>query len=293
MLFPAHVEALRLEMVERVWKESTVVGPLPELMCDIMAYIPKPALTLDCPMEEIVLHIKKEPDFMLASDGVLSGVFGIFEVTKPLVVEQLLPPGGSITLARPFERAKVQSFYCDISTCRLYLLCNSNAAVWQLIEYCLKEGKVVKVYEMPLITDLVDGRTGTCVVGEHCFLNVSWQDRVEVLHVKLGDKRQCPTVILSVKKDHPDFFCVRLHPVSRAPVTIDVVYPRKSTERSVRLKMVRESSPFLFACRSRSLPEKDLACTPISGTNLYLCPTEGGLCFRNSRWRQKVTDIRV
>ncbi|KAF4678607.1 hypothetical protein FOZ60_016354 [Perkinsus olseni] len=38
---------------------------------------------------------------------------------------------------------------------------------------------------------------------------------------------------------------------------------------------------------SRSLPEKDLACTPISGTNLYLCPTEGGLCFRNSRWRQK------
>ncbi|KAF4700048.1 hypothetical protein FOZ62_009299, partial [Perkinsus olseni] len=76
MLFPAHVEALRVEMVERVWKGSTVVGPLPELMCDIMAYIPKPALTLDCPMEEIIIDVNKFPKDIFV---VVGGVFAIFE----------------------------------------------------------------------------------------------------------------------------------------------------------------------------------------------------------------------
>ncbi|KAF4660044.1 hypothetical protein FOZ61_004276 [Perkinsus olseni] len=80
MLFPAHVEALRCSMVERVWKESTVVGPLPELMCDIMAYIPKPALTLDCPMEEIILDIDKSPDFIFANGDI---VYGFMTVRDP------------------------------------------------------------------------------------------------------------------------------------------------------------------------------------------------------------------
>ncbi|KAF4678609.1 hypothetical protein FOZ60_016356 [Perkinsus olseni] len=103
MLFPAHVEALRLEMVERVWKESTVVGPLPELMCDIMAYIPKPA---------IIMGVSKFPKHIFADGG---GVFAIFEDSLSLVLKRVYPPDESIMLASPDKPGIVKAFHVDTS----------------------------------------------------------------------------------------------------------------------------------------------------------------------------------
>ncbi|KAF4755505.1 hypothetical protein FOZ63_019096, partial [Perkinsus olseni] len=96
MLFPAHVEALRVEMVERVWKESTVVGPLPELMCDI----------------EIIIDVNKFPKDIFVVGG---GVFAIFEDSLSLVLQWVYPPSESMMLASPDKPGIVKAFHVDTS----------------------------------------------------------------------------------------------------------------------------------------------------------------------------------
>ncbi|KAF4700051.1 hypothetical protein FOZ63_026298 [Perkinsus olseni] len=179
MLFPAHVEALRVEMVERVWKESTVVGPLPELMCDIMAYIPKPALTLDCPMEEII--IKYKPDFVFTDDGIVYG--GISS------------PGKRIDLVGDANnrcgRYYNATSYYDAGTSHLYVLHDDDTV--SLIDF---DVKALKVHKIVRLGNLASGGRFPCVmtmVGGHAFLGVEWSSgspsgSIEVLCVDLSGK---------------------------------------------------------------------------------------------------------
>ncbi|KAF4676771.1 hypothetical protein FOZ60_000520 [Perkinsus olseni] len=126
-------------MVERVWKESTVVGPLPELMCDLMAYIPKPALTLDRPMEYIIIGVSKFPKHIFADGG---GVSAIFEDSLSLVLKRVYPPDESIILASPDEPGIVKAFQVDTSVSRVYALFKMSGGAMQLVEYCLADGRV-------------------------------------------------------------------------------------------------------------------------------------------------------
>ncbi|KAF4682220.1 hypothetical protein FOZ60_010833 [Perkinsus olseni] len=148
MLFPAHVEALRLEMVERVWKGSTVVGPLPELMCDIMAYIPKPALTLDCPMEKIIIDVYKFPKDIFVVGG---GVFAIPEDLLSLVLKSVYPSSESIMLASPDKPGIVKAFHVDTSVSRVYALFKMGGGAMQLVESCLTDGGGLQ--GVPIATD--------------------------------------------------------------------------------------------------------------------------------------------
>ncbi|KAF4709267.1 hypothetical protein FOZ63_026347 [Perkinsus olseni] len=291
MLFPAHVEALRLEMVERVWKESTVVGPLPELMCDIMAYIPKPALTLDCPMEEIILDIDKSPDFIFANGDIVYGIFGIYDSSRSLVREGIYPPGETMVLASPTERGEVLAYYCDISARCLYILSKTHTAhSWTLVEYCLKSGHVTRASEVPRVSGIGIGKRGLLIAGEHCFLVVCWHDRVEILHTELSGGSGSFEVIWSTQlTDSASLLKVYLHLVRRVPLTIDVIYPSESSFRSLRLVMLRESSPFIFDSEvATELAGKNRMSRSIVGTNLHLClGSKDAHCLRDSRGRQE------
>ncbi|KAF4660043.1 hypothetical protein FOZ61_004275 [Perkinsus olseni] len=267
MLFPAHVEALRVEMVERVWKESTVVGPLPELMCDIMAYIPKPALTLDCPTDEIIIDIGEDPELIFANGG---GVFAIFTRASYLLLKRVFPPGEKITLAPPPGSDNLEAFHVDTSACGLYALYWNAASELLLSEYSLTDGTVCKVSKLPRVLWPAGLPLEVIVVDKHCFLTVRWRTLLEVLHVVLGDGNGCFEVIWSTRITADlELAKERFHLVSRAPLIIDVVYDGERTLRSVRLEMVRESSPFLF--KSTAVAE-----SPSEGEKSCLC---------NTRWR--------
>ncbi|KAF4737810.1 hypothetical protein FOZ62_003914 [Perkinsus olseni] len=116
MLFPPHVGALRCQMVEGLWKVSAPVGPLPELMIDIMTYISKPILTLGCPMEETILDINSEPELVFAKGGV---VYGIFKCASSIALQQIYPLGQKVTLV---STSPCNVYYFAPDTGHLYVL---------------------------------------------------------------------------------------------------------------------------------------------------------------------------
>ncbi|KAF4705098.1 hypothetical protein FOZ63_026350 [Perkinsus olseni] len=248
MLFPAHVEALRVEMVERVWKESTVVGPLPELMCDIMAYIPKPALTLDCPMEEII--IKEKPDFFFANGGI---VYGVFNTPDQVYVEQISPPGNCVDLVRNTYREVWYNatYYYDADAGRLYVLREGGGYAKHhhyihegvyLLEYDVKARRVVRKSTSANFQAMTIFPQRMAVIGGHVFLAVEWYNsNGEVLY---ADPEGRVNVIWHAVDG--DFEFDGLHPVSASPLTLDVIYSKGGACHSVRLEMTRPAAPIMF-----------------------------------------------
>ncbi|KAF4700050.1 hypothetical protein FOZ63_026299 [Perkinsus olseni] len=246
MLFPAHVEALRLEMVERVWKESTVVGPLPELMCDIMAYIPKPALTLDCPMEEII--IKGKPDFFFTNNGIL---YGVVKQDKLISLEQLSSTAQPIPLVR-FTGSSLwyynAVYHYDAEASHLYILHDDGGTsqavskfrgTASLIDYDVKARKIHKIYKLPNLSDAIEFPQSMAVVGASILLGMEWgrtlggtPRSIEVLYVNLTGK---VNVVWHIHDR--DVRLVGLHPVSASPLMLDVIYSAGNTCRSVRLEV--------------------------------------------------------
>ncbi|KAF4746269.1 hypothetical protein FOZ63_015439, partial [Perkinsus olseni] len=182
MLLPAHVEALRCSMVKRVWKESTVVGTLPELMCDIMAYIPKPALPLDCPMGEIIT--KDKPDFVFTNDGI---VYGVFKGNNSISLQGISSPGKRIDLVGDSSvrcgRYYNATCYYDADTSHLNVLHDDGGRLGpspdisgdvSLIDF---DVKALKVHEIVRLGNLASGGSFPCLmtmVGGHAFLGVEW-----------------------------------------------------------------------------------------------------------------------
>ncbi|KAF4689386.1 hypothetical protein FOZ60_001719 [Perkinsus olseni] len=261
MLFPAHVEALRVEMVESVWKESTVVGPLPELMCDLMAYIPKPALTLDCPMEEIIIEDK--PDYIFCED---SFVYGVFRRYKCIYVEQLSPPGKQVDFVRTPHSSQPDwysaAYYYDTVAARLYLLRDGGGDVKDdrrirgevyLLEYDVKAGEVVRKSTLGNLKGLTIFPRRMAVIAGHLFLAVEWENsNGEVLYA--GPEGRVNVIWHAAEGD---FEFDGLHPVSASPLTLDVIYSKdEKTCHSVRLVMTRSAAPIMIkeTCRS-SIPE--------------------------------------
>ncbi|KAF4689385.1 hypothetical protein FOZ60_001718 [Perkinsus olseni] len=246
MLFPAHVEALRVEMVERVWKESTVVGPLPELMCDIMAYIPKPALTLDCPMEEII--IKDKPDFFFTNNGIL---YGLFKHDKLISLVQMSSPAQPIPLVKfagssPCYYNAV--YHYDDEASHLYILHDDGGAsltvgtfrgTASLIDYDVKARKVHKTYKLPNLSGAIKFPQSMAVVGASILLGMEWGRNIggtprsiEVLYVNLNGKGN---VVWHIHDR--DVRLVGLHPVSASPLMLDVIYSEGAACHSVRLEV--------------------------------------------------------
>ncbi|KAF4722877.1 hypothetical protein FOZ62_022974 [Perkinsus olseni] len=298
MLFPAHVEALRLEMVERVWKKSTVVGPLPELMCDIMAYIPKPALTLDCPMEEIIINDK--PGFFFVDGGV---VYGVFNRNKSISLVQMSPPALPIPLVEytgSSLRFYNAAYHYDAETSHFYILHDDGGlsqtltirGTASLIDYDVKASKVHKTNKLPHLSGAIKFPRSMAVIGESVFLGLQWErDRtsghIEVLRGDLNGKLN---VLWRISDK--DILLVGLHPVSASPLMLDVIYAKGATCHSVRLEIQRLAVPVVV----KEWPARPLSMSQdvgLFGGGVLMVRTNPGISIFDSRLRSMSSGLRL
>ncbi|KAF4704295.1 hypothetical protein FOZ62_002267, partial [Perkinsus olseni] len=238
MLFPPHVGALRCQMVERLWKESAPVGPLPELMIDIMAYISKPILTLGCPMEEIILDINSEPELVFAKGGV---VYGVFKCASSIALQQIYPLGQKVTLV-PTSPCNVYYFAPD--TGHLYVLNGTGS----LLDYDVEASNVHATWELPKLFSGGMQPSHMVVIGNELFVAVSREYRMEVRCTKLDEIGDIEVLwAKATSDDSSHIYC--LNPVSARPLSMNILYHEVTTTYSVTLEKVREVSPVLFKQR--------------------------------------------
>ncbi|KAF4689936.1 hypothetical protein FOZ60_000946 [Perkinsus olseni] len=192
MLFPPHVGALRCQMVEGLWKESAPVGPLPELMIDIMAYISKPILTLGCPMEEIILDINSEPELVFAKGGV---VYGVFKCASSIALQQIYPLGQKVTLV---SHLTVQ-------------------------HYDVEASNVHATWELPKLFSGGMQPSHMVVIGNELFVAVSREYRMEVRCTKLDEIGDIEVLWAKARSDDSShIYC--LNPVSARPLSMNILY---------------------------------------------------------------------
>ncbi|KAF4669196.1 hypothetical protein FOZ61_004781 [Perkinsus olseni] len=276
MLFPAHVEALRCQMVERLWKDSPAVGPLPELMSEIMACIPKPVLTLDCPTEEVILKISRIPDFIFAKGGV---VYGVSHFESSITLQQISPPGETTTLVSgaPFSPTPATSdealFYYAADTKHLYILyaVKSLSLVYNLLDYDVQAAKVIGSRRLPELTSGGMRPSHMVVIGDEVFVAVSRSDRSEIRHFKLQKSSEV-IVVWSTTAAADAGEILHLNPDSVKPLSLNIVLLDNSITHLVPLERVREASPVVFKAKARR-PLLDLSIhsaeSSIVGSNAF------------------------
>ncbi|KAF4710271.1 hypothetical protein FOZ63_026064 [Perkinsus olseni] len=293
MLLPAHVEALRCSMVERVWKESTVVGPLPELMCDIMAYIPKPALTLDCPMEEII--IKDKPDYIFVNDGI---VYGVFNQLGLISLVQMSPP------ALPFPLVKYTgssscyynaTYHYDAETSHFYILhddggrsqnCSAVRGAASLIDYDVKASKVHKTLRFPNLSGEGHFPRSMALIGSSIFLGLEWGhnsgDTTRCIELLRADPSGKVSIVWRISDENIKLLC--LHPVSASPLMLDIIYSEGSTCHSARLELRRLAAPIVV----NEGPKSHMSMSPhavLFGGGLVMARTTPSISIFDSRLR--------
>ncbi|KAF4673337.1 hypothetical protein FOL47_010688 [Perkinsus chesapeaki] len=260
MLLPSHVEALRCMMVERLWKDSMSIGPLPELMVDIMAFTPKPTLTLDCPMEEIVLNIDRKPDFIFNTGNV---IYGVFKNEKSILLQSISPPGEEATLAETLNWRG--TFYYDPGTSRLFVLHDRGGP--SLLDYDVTSGMAHKTTRLSAVPSTPHWPDELLVIGGHVFLVRKWSKaqsgtfHVEVLHVD-------PSGHVHVAWRAPrQAQLTSLHSVAEAPLTVNIMYRTGDTYHSIRIVMIRDASPTVFESRHQNNISADLL---LPGPNIHV-----------------------
>ncbi|KAF4755257.1 hypothetical protein FOZ62_029287 [Perkinsus olseni] len=301
MLLPAHVEALRCSMVKRVWKESTVVGTLPELMCDIMAYIPKPALPLDCPMGEIIT--KDKPDFVFTNDGI---VYGVFKGNNSISLQGISSPGKRIDLVGDSSvrcgRYYNATCYYDADTSHLNVLHDDGGRLGpspdisgdvSLIDF---DVKALKVHEIVRLGNLASGGSFPCLmtmVGGHAFLGVEWGSgsptgSIEVLCVDLGGK-----ISALWSKYDKKVRLLGLHPVSASsPLTLDVIYSKSAICHSVRLELTASELPTVLEqnCSTRIPTGQG---SPVFGAGILVVRSAASYSLFDSRLRRISSELSL
>ncbi|KAF4684100.1 hypothetical protein FOZ60_008218 [Perkinsus olseni] len=269
MLFPAHVEALRCRMVERLWKDSPAVGPLPELMSEIMACIPKPVLTLDCPTEEVILRISRIPDFIFAKGGV---VYGVSHVESSITLQQISPPGEATTLVSgaPFSLTPATGdealFYYAADTKHLYVL------------YAVKSLSVV--YKLPRLRrgGRQDERYEGTTRAKFWWDASKPYDRSEIRHFKWQESSEV-IVVWPAAAAAKAGKILHLNPGSVKPLSLNIVLLDNSITYLVPLERVREASPVVFKAKARR-PLLDLSIhsaeSSIVGSNAFRVRRQSG-----------------
>lgn len=284
MILPAHVEALRCRMAASLWKDTCAVGPLPELMSDIMSFIPQPMLTFDCPIEEIIVDVSDKPICIFVEGGVL---YAVFSECNTVFLSEIHPAGGSSVLAKAVD-GQVMCYYDD-STSHLYVLHRYNNI--SLVDYDVKGGRVHKTYYMPVFLSAGSWPSCMTVIHGHCFFTATCHGQSEVLYTKLGrGDGDDMYVISSEARTDTETSVAGIFPISLSPLVVNVAYHRELTRRSVEFRMVSESNPVAFVKKeitqlALATPE-DVTSSPISGCDVLLCTSGDSYCLRNSRWRK-------
>ncbi|KAF4731348.1 hypothetical protein FOZ63_026300 [Perkinsus olseni] len=301
MLFPAHVEALRCSMVERVWKESTVVGPLPELMCDIMAYMPKPALTLHCPMEEII--IQEMPGFFFIDDGIVYGVFNRFWLIS---LVQMSPPAQPIPLVRYTGSSSCYynaTYHYDAETSHLYILhdaggrsqnCSTVSGTASLIDYDVKASEVHKTLTFPNLFGPGHFPRSMAVIGSSIFLGLEWGhnsgDTTRCVEVLRADSSGEVSAVWRISDKNIKL--LGLHPVSASPLMLDIIYSEGSTCHSARLELRRLAAPIV----ANEGPRSQIPMSPnavLFGGGLVMVRNTPSISIFDSRLRPVWVDLRL
>ncbi|KAF4673331.1 hypothetical protein FOL47_010682 [Perkinsus chesapeaki] len=267
MLLPSHVEALRCMMVERLWKDSMSIGPLPELMSDIMAYTPEPTLTLDCPMEEILFAEK--PALAFAVGNVLHT---ISVKGKAITLQARSIPGKEVILAESDDCTV--TFYYDRDTSHLFVLYNSGGPT--LLDYDVKAGKAHKTYKLPDLFSRPYWPSMMLVIDKHvfvgseyCIISRSYTKYIDLLHVSL-----CGDINVIWRSPQPAEL-IGFHAVSKAPLMVDVVYKMDGKYTSVRLAMTRAACPMVFEERRKNSIAANTELLPGSGLHVATSGTKG------------------
>ncbi|KAF4673327.1 hypothetical protein FOL47_010678 [Perkinsus chesapeaki] len=173
MIRPSEAQALRCLFVKKLWDEHSSLEPVLMLLAEILAYIPRPLLSLNCPMEQIVLNVEREPDFIFARGGLVYGIF----VECDTINKRTLHPFGDIeTLAKTNENRATFYYNADIS--HLYVLYDDDGP--SLLDYDVKGNKVNEVYKIPLLSKLGVWPIKMVVMKDEVFFVVDWHEYAEV-----------------------------------------------------------------------------------------------------------------
>ncbi|KAF4710912.1 hypothetical protein FOZ63_024150 [Perkinsus olseni] len=238
-------------MVERLWEDSPAVGPLPELMSEIMASIPKPVLTLDCPTEEVILKISRIPDFIFAKGGV---VYGVSHFESSITLQQISPPeetttlvSGTIFSSTPASGGKAL-FYYAADTKHLYILYAVKSPSLAANVNCSRR--------LPELTSGGMRPNHMVVMEDEIFVAGS----IEVIVVWPA------TAAVNGGK------ILHLNPGSVKPLCLNIVLVDNSITYLVPLERVREAAPVVFKAKARrplmNLPTR-LAESLIVGSNTF------------------------
>ncbi|KAF4705099.1 hypothetical protein FOZ63_026351 [Perkinsus olseni] len=288
-------------MVERVWKESTVVGPLPELMCDIMAYIPKPALTLDCPMEEII--IKDKPDFFFIDDGI---VYGVFNQLGLISLVQMSHPALPIPLVKYTGSSSCYysaTYHYDAETSHFYILhdaggssrnCSAVRGTSSLIDYDVKASKVHKTLRLPNLSGEGHFPRSMALIDSSIFLGLEWGhnsgDTTRCIEVLRADPSGKVNVVWRISDKNIKLLC--LHPVSTSPLTLDIIYSEGSTCHSARLELRRLAAPIVVNEGPKRHMSMSQNAGPFGG-GLVMVRNTPSISIFDSRLRPVWVDLRL
>ncbi|KAF4673338.1 hypothetical protein FOL47_010689 [Perkinsus chesapeaki] len=197
------------------------VGPLPELMSDIMAYTPRPTLTLDCPMEEIVLSIEKEPHMIFPVDG-----FTRAELKRTTWhnYHERVSHGGLLFVLHDVDE-------------------HENVVI--LTDYDLKTG-TIKRHEMGQLMDVFHSAMKMEATGYHLVIGTSWAepgklDSVEVIYTNINSDEA--TVIWSSYDEGTKLD--NLSVASTHPLAVDIVYSTNDSSSHSTTVVLERSAPIV------------------------------------------------
>ncbi|KAF4732217.1 hypothetical protein FOZ63_014696 [Perkinsus olseni] len=173
---PHHFEALRCMALERLWDGQQGREPMHDLMGDILEYCRKPALTLGCYQEEVLIDEWPSNDFAFVDCGVMyqvSAKNGAIRLYRTCAVEDGVPETTEVsTLYSSTLYGEVCKCYHDGDTRKLYVMYrksdsryHTRASDCVLIKHDLPSGKTEAPIVFPNLGSSNGSLAGIIVVG--------------------------------------------------------------------------------------------------------------------------------
>ncbi|KAF4709344.1 hypothetical protein FOZ62_002192 [Perkinsus olseni] len=304
---PHHFEALRCMAIERLWDGQQGREPMHDLMGDIMEHCRKPALTLDCPTEEILIDKCPIHEFVFIDGGIVYKVCrddddeggGKCLQLRTVDIDADTPTKQS-TLCTDASKEYNWECYYDEDTRQLYVLYNNGR---RLLKHVMMSGMTERPVSIPHLAAPRHQLAGMIVVGDSLYVAMhlldeehSIPERVEVFFVQLT---RCQEVRLLYAVDGKDGYIIASFvgflPVPCQPRAVDFRYQLGGIWHSVRIEVIRPASPMLFSTRKDDETEPVevsgilVQCTP--GLGSLLIEEENRYVIRHPRGLRAVAAI--
>ncbi|KAF4691430.1 hypothetical protein FOZ60_015426 [Perkinsus olseni] len=280
---PHHYEALRCMAIERLWDGQQGREPMHDLMGDIMEHCRKPALTLDCPTEEILIDKCPIHEFVFIDGGIVYKVCrdddeggGKCLQLRTVDIDADTPTKQS-TLCTDASKEYNWECYYDEDTRQLYVLYNNGR---RLLKHVMMSGMTERPISIPHLAAPRHQLAGMIVVGDSLYVAMHLFDE-EALNPREGRSLLRATNQVSG--------------VSCQPRAVDFRYQLGGIWHSVRIEVIRPASPMLFSTRKDDETEPVeisgllVQCTP--GLGSLLIEEDNRYVIRNPRGLRAVAAI--